>query len=156
QVTSESGSALAVFGQDNKQSVIWGLVDQQINQRIALEFGADGLYGPPGRFQIEITGPGIISIHDGITLIGLLRRGVLNRRFPDIFNEGPVAEVLATYADVHAARASSIVGRNITSDVLCHYHWVGALCRLLVGIRHHGHGGSLLLISGDIPADLRV
>ena len=161
QAIPPSSGALAVWFTDGGWT-IWAAIDQE---HVVHEFRqhADSRYYPrAGRFQVEITDVGCISVYHDSALLAQLRREQVVAGYQDALQLGPVAQLLQPYLDAHVSaviQAAESLPRKtdekpvgVPVDFIEHVldraraDWINALCRVLMEIRRQGHGGALLVL----------
>ena len=154
---SPSSTMIAVF-EDSSVPYIWGLVDQQTDFREAFDREKyDVAHFPrPGLFQVEIVGPGTLTVFDDMHHVLTLHESSLSRGDSDVFHYGPVAALLGRYVDACSRRALRKLSQDRTRRAeaaplpevvrtLCRSLWIASLCRIVLRIRRRKHGGAVLL-----------
>ncbi len=170
-ITPISG-ALAVWFADGEW-LIWGSIDQEYLVRDFREFASNRFYRRAGRFQVEIDDVGCLSIYHDSVLLAQQRQDRVIRRFQDVAHNGIIAKLLQPYLDAHESAVIAVLKREPPSgdeeepigvpiDFIEHLlhrsraDWTAALCRVLLDIRQHGHGGALLLLPRMRSAGLKI
>jgi hypothetical protein len=155
-------AACIAVRQTNDQFEICGLFDQEIHYQNALNREGEARFPRPGVFQVEITGPGTLTVYHDRKLLARLSHDRLVTSFPDVLNEGPIATALLRYIDKLEQRAR----RNLRKVFKKHdvdsflvdapNLWLHTLSRILLGIRRLHHGGAILLIPSKPTKDLSI
>lgn len=150
-------SSLAVFEDDHGALVIWGMVDQEL--RFGDHMSLDPTTTPqrPGLFQATISGVGIVSVYKNYALLGSLEQDKLIASYHDVLWQGPVHKRLKDNLNrmlkkiPAAARRAAPVNDIAQVEAELFVRWQNAICRLLLNIQQHGHGGGVLIT--PCPAD---
>jgi hypothetical protein len=137
-------SLLVVYPDDKDQLWIWGFIDQQVRYRNFVEHEATVPSHPPGMFQIAVEDVGVLEATSGFYRLAELRRGVLSAPAVDPLQKGPVAASLAPGRERFVIECSKGATEGLAAYQLDRI-WTDTLRRLLLRIRSHGHGGSLLV-----------
>lgn len=143
-------SSLAVFHDDNENILIWGLIDQGNRYHDFVNYEVEAGPERPGLFQASIEAPGHIVAYVGYKKIAELRVNKLVRTAVDVFRNGPVHEALQPGIDNYVNAVIDKVDPEAYRDrpewesSLTQY-WISSLCRLLLRIKSHRHGGALLI-----------
>ena len=151
-----------VFCVDDQGRVfIYGLFDQEVHHRNALNWEDADRFSRPGLFQVEITGIGSLSVYDNWDLIGVINQNAVTRTFHDVLNNGPIAKALAPIIRRHVERIAKILTKNHTPEpdgwrAYSRGLIVRTIHRILLQIRRSAHGGALLLIPSYTTKDLRI
>jgi hypothetical protein len=143
-------SSFAVYCDKNRQLYIWGLVDQGNRYFEYVNFDADGSFERPGLFQVSISGIGHIIAYHGFERIAELAIDSLITESYDVLRLGPIKAFLQPGINRFVASIADIVGPEVFHDrdhwsASFEDDWIATLCRLLLRIRNHRHGGALLI-----------
>ncbi|WP_437827907.1 putative sensor domain DACNV-containing protein [Sorangium sp. So ce1153] len=178
QAIPPDAGAIAVRPTTNEGWIIWAVIDQEHLVHGFRHHKEDKFYPRAGRFQIEVVGPGCISVYHDTALLARLQRDSLATDFQDVFHDGPIAEALGKLADAHLSRVVQAIRRwQSPSDRLdgngvygpieipelpfklwldrARERWLEALSGVLLQIRQLRHGGALLLLPKSTLSDLK-
>jgi hypothetical protein len=143
-------SSFAVYRDKNNHLYIWGLVDQGNRYYEYVNFDADGSFERPGSFQVSIVGIGHLIAYRGFERIAELAIDSLITQSYDVLRLGPIKAFLQPGMNRFVDSIADIVGPEVFQD-RDHWRasfqddWIATLCRLLLRIRNHRHGGALLI-----------
>ena len=152
EATDPAVSSLAVFADGDGEPFIWGMVDQELRYADYVSLDTAAPPRRPGLFQATITGVGNISVYKDYSLLGNLEQNSLVEEYHDVLWSGPVHSLLkhnleTTLDDTGDVFDGEMLRADVTrieSELLI--RWQNAVCRLLLGIQHYGHGGGLLIV----------
>lgn len=143
-------STLAVDTDSNGELRIWGLIDQSVHYSTFAISETDSGPELPGIFQAVIQGVGDIAAYKSYVFLGSLRQDTLITRQLGVLQGGPIYKKLLPNIKRLQKLVAKDVGRTQYS-LRGHWNesledsWLSALCRILIGIRHYGHGGAILI-----------
>jgi hypothetical protein len=170
QAIPPTSGALAVWPIDEAWK-IWAAIDQEQVVYEFREHEGNRYYPRAGRFQVEVTEAGCISVYHDSALLAQLRREEIVSRYQDSLHAGPVAALLQRHLDSHEAAVTKAVFNtpksdgdpiSVPIDFVKHVldrsraDWMNALCRVLMEIRRMRHGGALVLLPRARWRDLKV
>jgi|ERR1039458_9164590 hypothetical protein len=142
-------SWVGVFGTSVSDIQIWGMYDQTVHFNTALIRESDLAWNPPGAFQIAANGVADLTVYYESALMARLARDRIIRRENDIFSTGPVFRALRpAMMQLKSTLISELGPAAYNSeewDGQLEDWYTGTLCRLLVSIQRHQHGGALLI-----------
>ena len=126
--------------------MIHGFVDRGTSYHALVNYDSDSGFGLPGVFSLSIENVGHLVAYEAFNKIAELRVDTLLTHSMDVLRRGPVARALQRGRDAHTAAIKD----SVPADVVVNPHtaWEATLCRLLLRIQGHRHGGALLLSSG--------
>jgi hypothetical protein len=154
--------ALTIYAKRGEQPHIWGLIDQQTHLIDFLTheptFG-----GPetPGTFQATVIGPGHILVTWEYETLAELKAGKLTGRALDVFQGGPICDILAPPRSAFVDRVCTQGLRYgaVPTDwdaAQAADLWSSVLRRALLRMQTFRHGGTLLLTPDKKLAALSV
>ncbi len=155
-------SSLAVYGNEEGELFVWGMVDQELRYGDYMSLNAAKDPQRPGLFQATITGVGAVSVYKNFALLGCLEQDHLVSQYHDVLWDGPVHNRLkrnldATLLDNRQSQDGDAALAHFTQvkDELL-VRWQNAICRVLFNIQQYGHGGGLLIVPRCPVADVNV
>ncbi|MBS1969044.1 MAG: hypothetical protein JSU04_01985 [Bdellovibrionales bacterium] len=154
-------SAVAVFVDKSGTPIIWGATDQEVVYRRSVNHDRSGSFGRPGIFQVEVEGPGIISVYDGNVLVTTLRNQSIVSEFHNVFEEGPIFKKLVPYIQDFAIKVHSRIEKQ---SIDLEYDWIpdirdawlSVFRKVLLQIRRTRHGGAIILNPTNRKANLHI
>lgn len=146
-------SSLAVYYEKN-DLYIWGMIDQAIHYQSFLNYEAESGPEQPGLFQTTITGIGCINVIFDYELISSLKHNSMNSYYIDVFNFGPVYEMLKSnslnlkqaiknYLEEEFEGEKFDEWDNFIQSIINQ-----SISRILLRIQNYQHGGALLICNG--------
>jgi len=159
--TDPRTSSLAVYTSPDGGVSIWGLVDQANRYYDFLNFDFDSGPTTPGLFHMSIEGPGHLSAWTGYDRIAELRVSELLGLPVDALGSGSLRDALAPAIQAHIAEVLQGMPAEMYEyrghwDNSLAGDWISLLCRLLLRVRNHRHGGAILLTPDVSGAYLNV
>jgi hypothetical protein len=151
KATDPRTSSLVVYPDDAGELRVWGLVDQGIGHFEYQRYeDTEGAWPRPGLFHASVLGVGHIEVQAGMETLAALKGTDLLKKPIDALRAGPLREAIAPGLNALAGRTRRIAlrkcGQYTSEDAEeAISTWLGTLCRLLLRIKNHGHGGAILL-----------
>lgn len=148
-------TALAIYSYRNRLQIV-GMIDQQHTVSQYRRYEAEGVFEPPGMFQVRIVGVGHIAVSAGLELIAELKGGTLIHESVDVFDQGPVLEALLPGVNELVreltARANT-EGYSLDNQDSAHIldTWISVYCRILGRAKAFGHGGIVIVTPDPEP-----
>ena len=153
-----SGSVV-VYGTKTSNIVIWGVLDQLVQQNIRLNRELKGGFSGPGLFMVKMEGIGEISVyHEDIFLVALRCDELISREF-DALGSAPLARHMMKFIKPIAGEIAAVLDKSISDDEVATIfldEWSNTLARICIGLRRLGTGGSLLLTPKSTDSLLTV
>jgi hypothetical protein len=148
-------STLAVDTNSEGQLRIWGLIDQSVHYSTYVMKETDTGVEIPGIFQAVIQGVGDIAAYRRYVFLGSLRQDTLVIKQQRVLEDGPIHSKLLPSIMKFRNHIAKKAGKTQYAlrdhwDVSLESNWISALCRILIGIRHYGHGGAILISDSDV------
>lgn len=151
--------AIAVYATHRNDILVWGVVDQLVQQNVRWHREADGGFVNPGILTITMDGVGDISAYHGDLFLGGLKAQALITRESDALKSQMVSEycfnALAPFAKA-IARVLEDDEREVRILRELYRMWVTSIARLCIGLRQRGTGGAFLLTPMPITRFLQV
>ncbi len=167
-VAQSAALSIAIFADSKQPPYIWGLVDQEIHHRRSRVFEADGTFGRPGLFQIDIQGIGHIEAYCDLEFVGALRTNRLSTQRLDALRTGPLFNSLFDRAlegvffpvakELGYRKQELLPSGDEVNDLLVESidSWLGLICRVLHRIQRYRHGGALLITPDARSRELKI
>jgi hypothetical protein len=153
-----SGS-IAVYATRRDEIVVWGVVDQLVQQNVRWHREAGTGFENPGLLTITMDGIGDISAYHGDLFLGGLKAQTLITRESDALKSPMIVEygfrALMPFATAIARVLDNVDGQSEILERLFSM-WVNSLARLCIGLRQRGTGGAFLLTPKPITSMLKV
>ena len=161
KATDPRTSAFAVFSNDQEDLFIWGLVDQANRYYDFINHESPSGSDRPGLFQSSILGIGHLAAYIRYERIAELKTGTLIGNTIDVFRGGPVLDTLFPSIETFKSQVRTQIPNDMYfarphwNDSLRN-DWIKSLCRLLLRIQGHRHGGAILITPGEVAGKLDV
>lgn len=144
-------SSLAVYYDTNNELVIWGLIDQAVHYQSYLNYETTSGPEQPGLFQAIISGIGNIVVMFDYELLANLKQNTLTSNYIDVFNSGPIQNILSGNAREQRKIISDLVDKEYPTEK--DMFWQEdiddsiqeTLSRILIKIQNYNHGGAFLI-----------
>ncbi len=156
QAADVASTCVAVAAKADGKLFIIGLIDQEVHHQNLVRHESDvGNLGRRGLLQVEVTGVGALAVYDDTTMIAGLRQNTLVTNFIEVFQKGPILQLLRTHVDALNEQVRRETGGEYDRESWWSFDdweslirdlWIGTLCRTLLAIQRYGHGGALLLL----------
>lgn len=144
-------SSLAVYYNEEGELIIWGMIDQAIHYQSFLNYESDSGPEKPGLFQASITGIGNLTVMFDYELIANLKQSTLISNYKDVFNYGPISEILEKNVIGYRRKISSYLNDTYPDDDKRFWYnhleniYKESLARILLRIQYYQHGGAVLI-----------
>lgn len=169
-------ASIGVYPNKSGRLMIWGIVDQFPLHMLRYTSWETDRRGPFAHgLHSSISAPGELIVYTGDRVLATLRQEQLICRETDALWHGPLAAKLGRYVRAFTGEIRKGVGTNLFRSAGEFFRgtdeewkcsedysdeardsWLGTLCRLLLRIRNHRHGGALLIIPGATTPDLDI
>jgi hypothetical protein len=154
-------ASLAVDFNAKNEIVIWGMIDQAVHYQSFLHYEAESGPEQPGLFQTSITGIGSLVVIFDYELIATLKQNVLISNYLNVFNRGPVHEMLKSHTINYLNEVRLFVNSEVDGEDVTFWEqylfgiWTEALSRILIRIQSYQHGGAFI-ITNNFESDLDI
>ena len=154
-------SSLAVYYNEDEELYIYGMIDQAIHQQRFVNHEIDTKPEQSGLFQVAIQGIGVLSVTANYRLIAVLRQNVLVRQFLNVWEFGPISDLLEEKAKTFFADVEQFMKRSFPNEHpdnwlgLVNNIWRDTLSRILIQIKNYRHGGALLITDQMAGLDIK-
>jgi hypothetical protein len=144
-------SSLAVYYDEDEQLFIYGMLDQAIHSQSFVNYELDTRPELAGYFQAAIQGIGVISVTQKYKLLATLRQNKLVTQFLNVWDFGPISDLLLEKNDAFAEEIRKYMRINFPREKFADWEgrifriWTDTLCRILIQIRNYHHGGAILI-----------
>ncbi len=151
--------SIAVYGTSKSNLVIWGVVDQLLQQNIRMNREITGGFSSPGILRINVDGVGALSVYHESVFLCSLKQDQIVMREHDAFQSSIVAERILPELSSRASQIALALGdQKLEQELLeeLYSEWTDVVSRLCIGLRRMGTGGSLLITPTPVSKMLDI
>lgn len=158
-------SSFVVYPNEKGSLFLWGLVDQGNSYFNLATHSAESGFPRPGIFQASILDAGKLVAYVGSSQVAELDVSLIRTRYSDVLRRGPLFACLLPAIERYATKVyyeleepPSLEDSASVSWLLSYLadYWISTLCRLLLRIQSHKHGGALLITPESLSSGLNI